>query len=99
MVLNISAAAISSSAATETAVGAGLASTAAAVAEPLTAAFPMGADLDSIAFAAALNTAGAAFLGAVSAHSADRQLFGGSQQIAGATYAVTDAINNAALAL
>lgn len=99
MVLNITAATISASAATEAAVGAALASTTAAVAEPLTAALPMGVDLDSLEFAAALNAAGAAFIGAASAHCADRQLFSGAQQFAAATYVATDVFNNAALAL
>lgn len=99
MVLNISAATITASAATEATLGATLASMAAAVAGPLTAALPMGIDLDSLEFAAALNAAGAAFIGAASAHAADRQLFGGAQQIAAATYVAADVINNAALAL
>ena len=99
MVFNVSAAAVSASAATEAGVGASLASTTAAVTEPLTAALPMGADLDSVAFAAALNAAGAAFIGAATAQSAERQLYAGSQQIAAATYTATDLINNAALAL
>lgn len=99
MVLNIEPATITASGATETAVGAALASATAAAAEPLTAALPMGADLDSVEFAAALNAAGAAFISAASAHCAERQTFGGSQQIAAATYAVADVINNAALAI
>ena len=99
MIFNVSAATVSASAATEAALGAALVSTTAAVAEPLTAALPMGADLDSVGFAAALNTAGAAFIAAASDHSMDRQLFAGDQQIAAATYTATDVINNAALAL
>ena len=99
MVLNVSSATIMSSAATEGAVGATLAATTAAVAEPLTAVLPMGADQDSLEFAAALNAAGAAFIVAVAAHSAGRQLFGGAQQVAAATYTAIELINNAALAL
>ena len=99
MVFNVSETTVCASAATEAGVGAALASTAAALAEPLTAALPMGADLDSLEFAVALNAAGIALIGGVNAHSADRQLYAGSQQIAAATYTATDVINNAALAL
>ena len=99
MVLNVSADIIAASAATEAALGGALASMTAAVAEPLTAAMPMGVDLDSLAFAAALNAAGAALISAAGTHSADRETFSGTQQTAAATYAVTDALNNAALAL
>jgi hypothetical protein len=59
----------------------------------------MGADLDSIQFAAALNAAGASYLAAAGEHTANRDLFAGSQNLAAATYAVTDAINNTTLAL
>ena len=99
MILNITAETIAASAATEAAVGGTLAATTAAVAEPLTAALPMGADLDSLAFAAALNAAGIALISAAGAHSADREIFSATQQAAAVTYAVTDVVNNAALSL
>lgn len=99
MVLNVNSATVSASAATEEAVAADLTGAAAAAAAALTAVMPMGADLDSVEFAAALNAAGASYVGAAGEHSANRGLFAGSQNLASATYAVTDAINNATLAL
>ena len=99
MVLNVNTATISASAATEGGVSAELAAATAAAAAALTAVLPMGADLDSIEFAAALNAAGAVYIGTAGEHLANRGLFSGAQVLAAATYTVTDAINNAALAL
>lgn len=99
MHLNVSSATIGASAATESGIGAGLAAATAAAAAVLTGALPMGADLDSAQFAAALNAAGAAYVGTAGEQVANREMFAGAQTIAAATYAVTDAINNTALAL
>jgi hypothetical protein len=99
VILNVSAATVSASAVTEAGVGAMLASMAATVAGPLLAVVPMGADVDSVQFAAALNAAGAALIGASASHSADRQRFAVAQDVAAATYTATDLIDNAALAL
>ncbi|MFM9034906.1 MAG: PE family protein [Mycobacterium sp.] len=99
MVLNVNAATISASAATEGAVSAELAAGTAAAAAALITVMPMGLDLDSIEFAAALNAAGAACIGTAGEHLANRGMFSGSQDLAAATYAVTDAIHNAALAI
>lgn len=99
MRLNVNPATIAASAATEGAVSAEVASAAAAAAAALTAVMPMGADLDSVEFAAALNAAGATYLGTAGEHMANRGLFAGSQDLAAATYAATDAISNTALAL
>lgn len=99
MVLNVSAATVAASAATEGGVAAGLTAANAAASAGLTAVMPMGADLDSIQFAAALNAAGASYLAAAGEHIASRDMLAGSQNLAAATYAVTDAIDNTALAL
>lgn len=99
MVLNVNAATVGASAATEGAVSAEIAAATAAAAAVLTTVTPMGADLDSLAFAAALNAAGATYVGAAAEHLANRGMFAGSQDLAAATYAATDAINNSALAL
>ena len=93
MLLNVGIGAIGTSAATEAGVGAQIAATTSAAAEP------MGADLDSIQFAAALNTAGASYIAAAGEHLANRNLFASAQGLAAATYAASDAVNNAALAL
>lgn len=99
MVLNVNAAAIGASAAAEGTVSAEIAAATSAAAAALVSALPMGADLDSIAFAEALNAAGASYLGAAGEHAANRGMFSGSQNLAAATYTVTEAAGNTALAL
>lgn len=99
MVLDVNAAAIGTSAATENGISAQLGAATAAAAEALTGVMPMGADLDSAEFAAALNAAGAAYLGTASEHLANRGSFAGAQNLAAATYTATDLISNTALGL
>jgi hypothetical protein len=99
MVLDVNSATVSASAATEAAVSAGVAATTAAAAAALTGVLPMGADLDSAAFAAALNAAGATYVGTAADHLTSRGEFAGSQGIAAVTYTASDIVNNAALAL
>jgi len=99
MVLNVSASAVGLSAATESGTATAIAAATAAASAALVGVMPMGADLDSLEFAAALNAAGASYIGTASEHASNRGLFAGAQSIAAATYTVTDAVNNAALAL
>ena len=99
MVLNVNPATVGASAAAEDGIGAGMAAAASAAAAALTAVLPMGADLDSIAFAAALNAAGASYVGAAAEHSANRSMFAGAQDLAAATYTATEAIRDTALGL
>ena len=99
MVLNVSSATVGASAATESGVAAEIAGATAAAAAALTVVMPMGADLDSIEFAAALNAAGATYLATAGEHLTNRGMFAGSQDLAAATYTATEAINNTALAL
>lgn len=99
MVLNVNAATVGASAAAEGGVAVEVGAATAATSAALTAVVPMGADLDSVQFAAALNAAGAAYIGAAGEHAANRGMFAGAQSLAAATYTATDAINNASLAL
>lgn len=99
MVLNVNTATVGASAAAEAGVSAEVASATSAAAAALTAVLPMGADLDSIQFAAALNAAGAGYIGTAGEHLVNREMFAGAQTLAAATYTATDAINNTALAL
>lgn len=99
MVLNVNSAAVSASAAVETGISAELAAATAAAGEALTGVVPMGADLDSAQFAAALNAAGGAYLGTATEHVANRGMFAGAQNLAAATYTATDVISNTALSL
>ena len=97
MVLNVNAATVANSAAIEATIGAEMGSATAATAELLTGVLPMGADLDSAAFAAALNAAGAAYISTANEHLVNRAAFAGAQDLAAATYTATDVISNTAL--
>lgn len=99
MVLNVDPATVAASAVTEDGIGVGIAATTSAAAAALTAVLPMGADLDSVAFAAALNAAGASYVGAAAEHAANRGQFAGAQNLAAATYTATEAIRDTALGL
>lgn len=99
MVLNVSAPIVGASAAAETGIVAELAAVTAAASEALIGVTPMGADLDSAQFAAALNAAGATYLGTAAEHLANRGLFAVAQNLAAATYTATDALSTSALAL
>lgn len=99
MILNVGAESMAASAATENGISDELMTITSVAAVAITSVMPMGADLDSIAFAAALNAAGASYLAATGEHVANRNLFAGNQSIAAATYTATDVISNASLAL
>ena len=99
MELNVNSAIIAASAATETGISAEMAAATSTAAAALTMAMPMGADLDSAAFAAAVNAAGAAYIGTATEHLTNRGLFAGSQDVAAATYTAADVVNNTALSL
>jgi hypothetical protein len=99
MILDVGSAAVTASATTEAGIAAGLQAAAAACSAVITTVLPMGADLDSAQFAAALNAAGASFLGAMSEHAIVRTEFASTQGLAAATYTAADVISNAALSL
>jgi len=99
MVLNVNVATVGTSAATEAGIGAQMSSTTAVVAEALAGVLPMGADLDSVQFAAVLNAVGLAYIGVAIEHLTNRGLFAEAQNLAAATYTATDSINNTALSL
>jgi hypothetical protein len=99
MVLNVNAASVSTSATTENSISAEMGAATSAASEALMGVLPMGADLDSVEFAAALNAAGASYVGTASEHLANRGMFAGSQDLAAATYTATDILNNTALGL
>jgi len=99
VILNVNSASVGASAATETAIAAELAAALAAASAALVSAMPMGVDGDSAQFAAALNAAGAAYIGCAGEHLASRGTFAGTQNLAAVTYAVTDVIHKTALSL
>ncbi len=97
MVINVSAASVGLSAAAESGVSAQMSAATAVAAQALVAVMPMGADLDSVHFAAALNAVGASYIGIAIEHLASRGLFAEAQSLAAATYTATEAISNTAL--
>lgn len=97
MVLNVSAAAVGVSAAAESGVSAQLGAVTAVAAEALIGVMPMGADLDSVQFAAALNAVGASYIGIAIEHLASRGMFAAAQSLAAVTYVATDIVNNTTL--
>lgn len=99
MNLDVNSAVVAASAATETGISAEMAAATSVAAAALTTVLPMGADLDSVAFAAALNAAGAAYIGTATEHLTRRGMFAGSQDVAAATYTAADVVNNTALSL
>lgn len=99
MVLDVSADAVAGSAMNESAISAEIGAATAAASAALTCVLPMGADLDSAAFAAALNAAGASYIGTATEHLAARTAFAEAQGMAAVTYTAADVVNNTALAL
>lgn len=99
MTLDVNSATVATSAATETGISVEMAAATSVAAAALTTVLPMGADLDSVAFAAALNAAGAAYIGTATEHLTTRGVFAGSQDLAAATYTAADVVNNIALSL
>lgn len=99
MNLDVNSAVVAASAATETGISAEMAAATSVAAAALTTVLPMGADLDSVAFAAALNAAGAAYIGTATEHLTRRGMFAGCQDVAAATYTAADVVNNTALSL
>ncbi len=99
MVFNINTATVGASAAAESGIGAEVGASAAAASAALLTVMPMGADLDSIEFAAAMNAAGAAYVASAGEHMANRGMFAGAQSLSAATSAVTEAIRDTELAL
>ena len=99
MVLDVSEAAVADSAATERTISGEMGAATAAASAVLTTVLPMGADLDSAAFAAALNAAGASYIATATEHLTNRATFADTQALAAATYTAADVISNTALAI
>lgn len=98
-ILDVSTAAIDASALTEAVITGEMAATTAAGAAALVGTVPMAADMDSAAFAAALNDAGAAYLGVSAEHVGQRLGLAGAQDFASVGYLVNELLSSAALAL
>lgn len=83
----------------EAAIGATTAAAAAAASPALLGVMPMSADPDALAFNEALRASGAAYLGVVSEHAAQRGMFSAAQGLSSAVYTAGEAGSAAAIAL
>ena len=90
--LDVSPLAVGTSSATESGLAASLGASTSSGAAALVSVLPMGADVDSALFAAALNAAGGQYLGVAAEHITQRALFASSQQLASVTYTTTETI-------
>jgi hypothetical protein len=91
--------AVDLSAAAEAGISEGMAAGTAAGAAALTGVLPMALDADSVEFAAALNAAGAAYLGTAGEHVGQRVAFSGAQGLASAATVAAEAANAGAVGL
>jgi hypothetical protein len=99
MIQNVNAAAVGASAASEASLGAEVGAATGAASVALTGVMPMGADLDSVQFAAAMNAAGVAYIASAAEHVGAREAFSAAQCLASGTYVTADAACNAALSV
>lgn len=83
----------------EDAISAETASAATSAAPALLGVLPMGSDLDSAMFAAALIANGSQYLGVVSEHAAQRGMFAGTQALAADVSLATEALRAGSMAL
>ena len=91
--------AVDMSAAAEAGISQEMAATTGAGAAALTGVIPMAPDEDSAQFAAALNAAGAAYIGMANQHVGERTAFSGAQSLASATGTASEMISAALSAI
>jgi PE family len=91
--------AVLASSGAESAISAETEAVASAAAPVLLGTTPMGNDLDSAAFSAALNACGGSYLGVVAEHAAQRGAYAESQSISSAVYVATEAARAGAVGL
>ncbi len=91
--------AVLASAGAESGISAETQAAAAAAAPALLGVTPMGGDPDSAMFSTALNACGGAYLGVVSEHAAQREMFAGAQGMASGAYVTTEAARSGAIGL
>lgn len=99
MPLDVTSSAVGLSGLAEAGISEEMAASTAAGAAALVGTTPMAEDADSVAFAAALNSAGSAYLAAAAEHVGQRVAFSGAQSLAADTYPAVDAISAGNLGL
>ena len=98
-ILDVNTGAVDASALTETVISGDMAAATAAGSAALVSVVPMAADADSAAFAAALNGAGAAYLGVSADHVGQRFELAGAQGAASVGYLVGELLSAVKMAL
>jgi hypothetical protein len=88
--LDVNTAAVDMSALTETVLSGEMAAGTAAGSAALSGVVPLASDADSVAFAAALNAAGSAYLGAAAEHVGQRVAFAGGQGVSSLSYLLNE---------
>lgn len=96
--LNVLPEAVNLSSVTEMVVSGEMAATNAAGAGALTGTVPMAPTTDDAAFTAALNGAGAAYLGSVAQHVGQRAAYSGAQGVSAISYVVNELLSAANIA-
>ncbi|OBA77002.1 PE family protein [Mycobacterium sp. 1554424.7] len=99
MVFAMEPVAVGAAAAAQAELAAQTGASAAAGSPTLLGVMPMGADADSVAFAAALAAVGAAYVAAAGEHAAQRGLFSDAQSLAETTTVASEATRAAAMTL
>jgi hypothetical protein len=98
-ILDVNPVAVNLSALTQMVISGEMAASTAAGAEALTGTTPMAPATDPAEFAAALNAAGVAYLGAAGEHVGQRSAYAGAQDLASISYVVNEALSAAALTI
>lgn len=94
-ILDVSPAAVTVSALTESVIGGEMAATTAAGAAALTGVVPMAASADDAAFATAMASAGTAYLGVAAEHVGQRFGYAGGQNLAAVSYVLNELLSAA----
>ncbi len=93
--LDVSPAAVNLSSATEMAISGQMAASTAAGSAALTGTVPMVATSDDAAFTAAMNSAGAGYLGLAQEHVAQRTAYAGAQSLSSLSYVLNELLSAA----
>lgn len=97
--IGVNTLAVNLSALTESVISGEMAASTAGGSAALIGTVPMAMDADSAAFAAALNSAGGAYLGMAAEHVGQRMAFSGAQSLSTVTYLLNELAGAAQMAL
>lgn len=97
-IMDVSSEAVALSSVTETAITGEMAAGTAAGSAALTGTIPMVPTTDDAAFTAALNGAGAGYLGSAAQHVATRTSYAGAQNLSSLAYVLNEVLSSASIA-